>query len=177
MVKPFDKLLEPDERFRAFVRFSDLQPVTFKDHYDSLGDAELRAAVPVNVRTAFDRARAAYAYAWFSYELTTLAQSQACAALELALRELLEARYPGKRFRHLNTCLEKIIADGDLADLRLKSGHRTYSKEDLAALKDLLVHVRNDVAHGSEMLMTPEHTLHILEPCARIIDRIYGVRV
>ncbi|MBX3429964.1 MAG: hypothetical protein KF779_10310 [Hyphomonadaceae bacterium] len=177
MVRPFEKILEPDERFGGFVRHSDLQPMTLRDHYDSMAELALQAAVPTKITTAFDRARAAYLYAWFSYELTTLAQSQACASLEMALRDHLGARYPTHSFKNLNTCLEKTIADGDFDDFRLRPGHHTYSPDDLRALRELLVYVRNDVAHGTEMVVMPSHALVVMEPCARMIDRIYGVRM
>src|SRR5688572_21019855 len=41
MIRAFDKILEPDERFGAFVRFDDLSPVTLRDHYDSMAPLEL----------------------------------------------------------------------------------------------------------------------------------------
>lgn len=177
MVRPFEELLEPDKRFGLFVRFEDLQPLTFRDHYNSMAEIVLRASVPKKVTTAFDRARAAYVYSWFSYELTTLAQSQACAALEMALRDLLKARYPTNDFKNLNTCLEKAIADGDLADFRLRPGEPAYTKERLKVLRELLVLVRNDVAHGTEMVVMPSHALEVMEPCARMIDHLYGLHI
>ncbi|MBC7767378.1 MAG: hypothetical protein H7124_01185 [Phycisphaerales bacterium] len=177
MIRPFQKILEPDDRFRAFVRFDDQTPMTLEDHYESMAPLELRATVPKSVSMMFDRARAAYLYAWFAYELTTLAQYQACATVEVVLREKLEARYQGKSFKHLNGCLEKAIADGDLSAFRLRPGERIYTLDDLNALKDLLVHVRNLVAHGSEMVAMPTQALIVLEPCARLIDHCYGCRL
>lgn len=176
MMRPFEDILKPDPRQAGFVRMPDLQQVTLRDHYDDVQAAALSPEVPDGVRTVFERARAAFLYSWFSYELTTLAQGQACAALEMALSEMLEARYPGQTYNTLNKCLEKAIADGDLDDFRTSPEEVLHTRDDLDNLRRLLVLVRNDVSHGTEMVMMPVHALDILIRCARLIDHVYAAR-
>jgi hypothetical protein len=36
MVRAFDQLLEPDERFRLFIRFENLQSLISRDNYDRM---------------------------------------------------------------------------------------------------------------------------------------------
>jgi len=174
MIRPFEHILEPDPRHTAFVRLDDLQPVSLKDYYDGVQDTALCARVPTAVQTVFERARAAFLYSWFSYELTTLAQGQACAALELALSQKLEARYPGQTYGALNKCLEKAIADGDFCNFSAREGDPPHTRDDLDNLRRLLVLVRNDVSHGTEMVMMPGQALDILKVCGRLIDHLFS---
>lgn len=173
MPKPIDAILEPDERFRTFVKLPDLQPMTLMDHHSSIETVQLSPATPQNVRTAFERARCAYLYAWFAYELTTLAQAQACSALELALYDHLKARYPDKEFGSLNACLEKCIADGDFDGLKTHPAGGTSDRQRLADLRALLVHVRNEIAHGSEMVVMPGQALDLIGYCASLINHLH----
>jgi hypothetical protein len=133
----------------------------------------LNAAVPQNVRTAFERARCAYLYAWFAYELTTLAQAQACSALELALSDHLKARYPDKEFGSLNECLEKCIADGDFDGLQIGHGELPCDRQRLKALRLLLVTTRNEIAHGSEMVLMPGTAADLIQCCASFINHLH----
>lgn len=174
MIRQFDDVLAPDPRFAVFVRAHDLQPVTFEDHYADVLSVALQTPVSDEIKVVFERARAAFLYSWFSYELTTLAQSQACAALELALKSHLQMRYPGKIFTTLNTCLEKTIADGDFNAFCIEPGGRRYDRTQLTHLRELLVHTRNAFFHGSDMLTTPQGALDIILRCARLIDRLHG---
>lgn len=173
MPKPFATILEPDERFRAFVKFDDLQPLTLADHHRGINAIVLNATTPKNVCTVFERARCAFLYAWYAYELTTLAQGQALSALELALSQHLEARYPGKVFSALNTCLEKSIADGDFDGMSFHADEPPRDRVRLHHLRELLVYVRNDIAHGTEMVVTPSDALDLIGYCARLINRLH----
>ncbi len=175
MPKPIDAILEPDARFCSFLKFPDFQPMTLVDHHGGIDVIRLNAAVPQNVRTAFERARCAYLYAWFAYELTTLAQAQACGALELALSSHLKARYPDKRFGSLKACLEKCIADGDFDGIQLHPGQPPHDQQQLDGLKMLLVQIRNEIAHGSEMVSMPGPALNIVGYCASLINHLHRV--
>lgn len=173
MPKPIDAILEPDERFRTFVKLPDLLPMTLADHHATIDAIQLSPATPRNVRTAFERARCAFLYAWFAYELTTLAQAQACSALELALYDHLKARYPDKEFGSLNACLEKCIADGDFDGLRIGSAEPPHDRQRLAALRQLLVSTRNEIVHGSEMVLMPGTAADVIQCCASLINHLH----
>jgi hypothetical protein len=173
MLKPIEDILEPDQRFRTFVKLSDLQPMTLADHHATIEAIQLTAVTPQNVRTVFERARCAYLYAWFAYELTTLAQAQACSALELALYDHLKARYPDKEFSSLNACLEKCIADGDFDGLQIGAAEPPHNRQRLAALRQLLVSTRNEIAHGSEMVLMPGTAADVIRCCASLISHLH----
>lgn len=173
MPKPIDAILEPDERFRTFVKLPDLQPMKLADHHGVIDAIRLNAAVPQNVRTAFERARCAYLYAWFAYELTTLAQAQACSALELALYDHLKVCYPDKEFGSLNACLEKCIADGVFDGFKTHPAGEPSDRKRLTDLRALLVHVRNEIAHGSEMVVMPGQALDLIGYCASLINHLH----
>ena len=91
--------------------------------------------------------------------------------LELALGAHLATRYPDKTFGSLNTCLEKAIADGDFEDFHVNAGDVPHNR---AKLRQLLVLVRNDVSHGTDMVMMPGQALDIIVTRARMIDHVYG---
>lgn len=173
MPKTIETILEPDARFRSFVKLPDLLPMTLADHHAVIEAIQLGPSAPKNVRTAFERARCAFLYAWFAYELTTLAQAQACSALELALYDHLKARYPDKEFGSLNACLEKSIADGDFDGLLIHPIDRPYDRRELVELKELLVLVRNEIAHGSEMVVMPGQALDLIGYCAALINHLH----
>lgn len=88
-MKPLREITEPDPRCRVFTVHDQgaLRPLTLADHHAMVADIVLPAGVPADVQTLFERARAALLYGWFAYELTPLAEHQACAALECALRQ------------------------------------------------------------------------------------------
>lgn len=173
MPKSIETILEPDARFRSFVKLPDLQRMTLADHHATIDTIRLSPTTPQNVRTAFERARCAYLYAWFAYELTTLAQAQACSALELALNGHLKIRYPEKEFGSLNAGLEKCIADGDFDGVRMVPAELPRDRARQADLKNLLVRVRNEIAHGSEMVIMPGHALDIIGYCAALINHLH----
>ncbi len=175
MPKQLETVLEPDARFRSFVKLPDLLPMTLADHHGGIDAIRLNASVPQNVRTAFERARCAYLYAWFAYELTTLAQGQACSALELALYDRLKARYSDKEFGSLNACMEKCIADGDFDGLQIGHGEPPCDRQRLTALRQLLVTTRNEIAHGSDMVLMPGSAADVIQCCAALINHVHRV--
>jgi hypothetical protein len=122
-LKPRDQINVPDERHRAFVRLETLEPVTFEQHYEEVEAITLSAAAPLEVIDAFDRARNAFLYSWFVYELSSLAEMQAYATLEMALR--MRFKIPaGKNAPGLNGLLGKAISQGVISDphAHLKGG-------------------------------------------------------
>lgn len=147
--------------------------MTLADHHATIDAIQLSPGCPQNVRTAFERARCAFLYAWFAYELTTLAQAQACSALELALYDHLKARYADKEFGSLNTCFEKCIADGDFDGLQVGVGEPPCDRQRLTALRQLLVSTRNEIAHGSEMVLMPGTAADVIQCCAALINHLH----
>src|SRR6266481_1854267 len=114
-LKPKDQINVPDERQRAFVHPDTLEPITFEHHYKEVEEVTLSPTAPVEVIDAFDRARNAFLYSWFVYELGSLAEMQGYSTLELALRIRFKIR-AGKRAPGLNELLGKAITQGIVFD-------------------------------------------------------------
>jgi len=93
-----EHLCDPDPRARFFVRVDQesgsIQPLSQSNLYESVATYALSDAVPENVRILFDTARNLYLYAWFVYRFYNVAEQQAFACLEMALRERLNDEIP-----------------------------------------------------------------------------------
>lgn len=93
-----EHLCDPDPRARYFVRVhpesGSIQPLSISNLYESVAAYPLSDAVPENVRILFDTARNLYLYAWFVYRFYNVAEQQAFACLEMALRERLKDEMP-----------------------------------------------------------------------------------
>lgn len=68
--------------------------MTLEDMRAPVAPLELSEQVPEAIRDQFDKARHAFIYSWFSYDLATLAEQQSYAVLEMALRERYRAETP-----------------------------------------------------------------------------------
>lgn len=92
----FDEILRPDPRFETLARLDletgDARQLQLQDHYETIAEIELIGSPPEAVRMQFDKARNAFLYAWFDYELLNVAQGFAYAAVEFALRVKLAGR-------------------------------------------------------------------------------------
>ena len=74
-------------------------PISLEEHYQAVSGISLGPGVPADISETFDRARNAFLYGWFVYELGSVAELQAFSTLELALRFRLgvgaKAQSPG----------------------------------------------------------------------------------
>ena len=127
-LRSIDSLCLPDSRNESFVRFdncSGLRSVTAQDQLDDVACFVLGSGVPESVRVHFETAKNLYAYAWFVFRFHAVAEQQALASLEFALRERLVAevaRNPLKgrrRPRGLNAWLEEARVRGVISNERL----------------------------------------------------------
>jgi len=62
------------------------RPIGQEDRHEAIKQLELSSAVPETIRVHYDTARNAYLYAWHVYRFHVVAEHQALASLELALR-------------------------------------------------------------------------------------------
>ncbi|MDI1325636.1 MAG: hypothetical protein PSV23_02445 [Brevundimonas sp.] len=89
MIKPLDQMLEADPRYQDLLieePAGEWRALSLGDHHAIVAAIVIPASVPDEVATLFRRAQHAFLYAWFDYELAPLAEAQAFAALESALR-------------------------------------------------------------------------------------------
>jgi len=87
-------LAEPDVRMRSFIvdDGSGWRHVDQADRHRAVARFELLPSVPDDIRVQFDVARNLFMYAWHVYRFHAVAEQQALATLEMALRESLIAR-------------------------------------------------------------------------------------
>ncbi|MFG6433918.1 hypothetical protein, partial [Roseateles sp. LYH14W] len=90
-LRTLEQLQMPDARmsFLAIREAGTVRKLTQKDRYELIAEFGLSAQVPEVIRVQFDTARNAYLYAWFVYRFHVVAEHQALATLELALRTRL----------------------------------------------------------------------------------------
>ena len=162
-LKPRDQIHVPDERHRAFVHPDTLEPITFDDHYSGVEALKLSSVVPFQVIDAFDRARNAFLYSWFVYELGSLAEMQGYAALEMALRMRFNCQ-AGKRAPGLYSLLSKAITEGIILDpqSRIKGGIASFVSS-----------MRNTWGHGTDNVLDPSMTIRSLQLSAGLINQLF----
>ncbi len=160
MLKPVNQILLPDPRVATTCGRDGMSPLSVTDQHEWVSEVQLSPTVPADIHEGFDRARNAFLYTWFVYELGALAEAQAFACLERALQHRLGQR-AAKR-DGLSNLIEKAVADGIIQD--------TSQPPSFAFL---LSSRRNDWAHGSVNVHTPAITLHVLKLCADIMNELY----
>ncbi len=92
VLKPLDQVTLPDSRFEhehLFVNRGEPGPFQLADLHERLTKWPLVPSVPEKIRVQFETARNLMLYTWFVFEFQTVAEMQAYATLELALRERL----------------------------------------------------------------------------------------
>ena len=87
-------LTEPDPYYAGTAGFVGC---TLEDLHQDMHSFELPAVVPDCIRKSHDAIRHAYIYAYFSYDLLTLAEGQTFPCLELALRERIGYQFEGRK--------------------------------------------------------------------------------
>ena len=162
-LKPLDRISEPDERHQYFRQPDTLEPVTLASHHADISAITLTATAPPEVAEAFDRARNAFLYCWYVYELGSLAESQAYSTLELALRLRLGVK-GGRGAPTLNPLLRRAKKDGLLVPLDPRR---------LDPMIELVTHLRNNWNHGTSSLHDPGMTLSMLRTAADLINALY----
>lgn len=86
-----DSALAPDARCEGFavIDSGGSRPASLEDRQRLIARFVLSSAVPLEVRVHFETAKNLFLYAWFVYRFHPVAEQQALASLEFALRERL----------------------------------------------------------------------------------------
>jgi hypothetical protein len=122
------------------------RPMDITDLHRMVSPLQLGAFVPHDIREQFDKARNAFLYSWFAYDLATLAEQQTYAVVEMALRERLTADKLAVPSRSgLAKLLKAAISRGWLIPAEFDTGGIN--------LLDVLPILRNELTHGSTHLM------------------------
>ncbi|WP_287786711.1 hypothetical protein [Acidiphilium sp.] len=178
MLKPLDQILNSDARFTNMVGGLDetgaIRMMSITDLHALVEPLQLDPAVPSEIHEQFDKARHAFIYSWFAYDLVSLAEQQGYQTLELALREKLppaERRKADEKRWGLGRLLERAVA------------HRWLMRGDFEAppqypggpkicFLDVIAMFRNELAHGSRNLF-PNGSLVMLQLCVDILNRLF----
>lgn len=169
MFRPLDAILQPDPRYESMVMIDPVTAVTRKmevaDLYEIVSPLQLGNHVPKDIREQFDKARNAFLYSFFAYDLSSVAEQQTYAVVEMALRErlgidpTLTRRKPG---------LKELIRQ------TIDRGHLSRADFDRGPINilDVLPLMRNELAHGSLHLM-PFATPSTLQLGFDIINKLF----
>lgn len=125
---------------------------------------ELPVATPDFVRRSHDAIRHAYIYAYYSYDLLTLAASQTFPCLELALRERIGRGFAGrvdKKGRPRPAMLDELLKTAKAQGL-------------ISAEIEHLSKMRNMFAHGSDAVLNPPLFLTTFEIVTDIVRQLYS---
>lgn len=160
VLKNVSDLTRPDPYFSGEAGFigSALQ-----DLHRDMCAFELPASLPDSVRRSHDAVRHAYIYAYFSYDLLTMAASQTFPCLELALRERIGHQFAGrvdKRGKPRPVMLDELL--------------KSAKKQNLISSEiEHLSQLRNMFAHGSDTVLNPPMFLTTFEIVTDIIRELY----
>ena len=147
------------------------------DLYDQIEKFTLNDAVPENVRQQFDLALNLYLYHWLVYDFVTLAEQQAYAAMEAALRH----RYREETGEVTAKPTLKKLLDHAIANCWLNGLEYEFPMPGTPAGKfsilEMIRMLRNNLAHGHFHLMQAG-SYDALEYCHEIINGLFpaGIR-
>ncbi|MFK0376970.1 hypothetical protein [Pandoraea sp. NPDC090278] len=130
LTRSLDTLCEADSRNACSLRkdtsTGELRLATSADQIADMAVFNLSSRVPTAVHIHFETAKNLYVYAWFVYRFYPVAEQQALASLEFALRTRLEddasrsASRGAKRPRGLKAWLNEALKQGAIANDRFQ---------------------------------------------------------
>jgi len=192
-LKPLAEICAPDPRQTAFVLrhriTGEIRARTLVDVYQEIAEIDLTADVPDQVRSAFATTRNLMLYSWFVYAFGVVAELQALATLELALKRRLDPSDKRRRLTLLPLMREAIdrqlLVDDGVIDVilpllgtperqasdqvRLAPG--SDPQQYVKRLAKSMSFIRNELAHGTFMLWP--HRIGTLHLIARLINQAY----
>lgn len=183
-LKPFDALVERDERLSHFG-------VTLEYLHRRAAAIVISPGAPEKVHNQFAIARNALVYSWFFYPFQPVALLYSFLAIEQALSERLKTVKPelfnGSREPTLYPLLEAALMARLITDDGFELDGEPGAPEEIAArypgipkdqrfsysLLYSLVGLRNDLAHG-EYILAP-NMVSMLDRGAEIINQLYPI--
>lgn len=140
---------------------------SLENYHKFISNHKLHQNAPIKVQELFETAKNLQLYSLYVYRFGIVSAQQAITAMELALREF--ACSEGyKNIKGLRNLLEKAHKE-NWVDLDKISP--TKSAENFISSVSAL---RNDFAHGSNMLLDPLYFLPMLESTSQIINALYA---
>ncbi len=196
--KSLDQILMPDERNLVYERkdhqTGEYRRVEIDDLHEAIGEAKLNSAVPDEVHDQFNLSKNLCLYGWYVYDFGMAASLYGYIAVETALKLKYQQvmKKPPERSglkRLFRWAIENgLIKDGRYRHLPLK-GDKYWDQyleldrphlldpngTEYAAgkLLDAMPSLRNDLGHGSQMLMEPLANVASLCTCADTINQLF----
>lgn len=161
VLKRLSDLKLPDPYFSGEAGFVGC---TLQDLHGDMCAFELSASIPESVRRSHNAIRHAYIYAYFSYDLLTMAAGQTFPCLELALRERIGHQFAGrvdKKGRPRPAMLDELLKSAKQQNL-------------ISSEIEYLSKLRNMFAHGSDAVLNPPMFLTTFEIVTDIIRELYA---
>jgi hypothetical protein len=179
MPKPIEQFHQPDERWANIVTKHDqeagiLHLGRLSDLYDQITQYTFSGSVPEKVRAQFDLALNLYLHHWYVYDFVTMAEQQAYAALETALRHRYRSETGDSQAKPaLGNLLEYAIAHKWVNGPEFEFDAPWHPKSKFSEL-EMMRMMRNNLAHGEFHLMAGS-SYSALETCHYIITALFPV--
>lgn len=172
-LKTLSDICEPDPRNLGWkIRNHDtglVRDLTLVEHHSAVEGLALEAVVPEDLLTLYNTSRNVLLYSWYAYRFITVAELQAYATLEYALRWRLGRLYeddPPTLSPLLNAAVKQgLLTDEAFRPLREQTEPPVYTGHPLLdanidpalvaerghvnLLSKILPRLRNELAHGS----------------------------
>lgn len=163
--RDFENIFEPDIRGVALFNTINLEGWhKYVDQHFSIKDF-----VPNDVRVQLETIKNLFLYSYFVYRFATVAKTQVYNTLELSLElKFKEENIPP--LRGLRRKLDKALSAGWIMI-------DDISQEDMQKRIEALAGLRNDLNHGSTMLMDPLTLLHAVDLHLEIITSLFRNRL
>ncbi|MBK9217452.1 MAG: hypothetical protein RJA63_892 [Pseudomonadota bacterium] len=166
-VKRMDELTKIDERHLLLGQITGRVPDLQKRH-DFVTAIEMHAGVPDEIRSQFNVAKNMALYQYFFYALAPEVQHKTYTIIEYALK-LKDAPKPEHGLKRL---LSKAVKEGWISDAGFRHIEQPQPDNPYCNwLVDNLPKLRNEAAHGSNML-TPDCLDHLVK-CADFVNQLF----
>ena len=139
------------------------------DLYGLMEPLTLNPSVPDELRFQYDKARHAFIYSWFAYDLVSLAEQQGYQTVEMALRHKLpqhERQMADTEHWGLGKLMKRAFAHQWLSRDAF-TVPAPWAKTGKICHLDVFVDFRNELAHGSQNLF-PDGSLAMLRLAAGV---------
>jgi hypothetical protein len=165
MLKPAASLMLADPRNAGMC---------VEDLHSMIQMIELDDAVPTSIRDQFDTARNVFAYSWFVYEFTMLAEQHCYFVLEMALRHRLDPKTMPNTTK--SPGLAKLLKAATERGYLLRRDFEVPSTSGAGGTQCQLDYIpisRNHLAHGNINLL-PQYALMTIELTAAVLNKLFA---
>ncbi len=172
--KKLEDVGKPDRRNSYFAvvnqETGENRPLDHEDIYKSVDAVNLLDSVPEDIRSQFNVAKNLAVYTWFSYSFHQISELKAFSTLEMALKQKF-----GKNKNGFRGLLRKAVNSGLIRDKGFShithEVQEEYEMEYSRRLPDIIPNLRNELAHGSNMLHPG--SISNLQICADFINQLF----